>query len=174
MSPDHSKAFDLTGRIAIVTGGNGGIGLGMARGLAAHGATIVVAARNPEKNEGAVTELRGLGATAEAIPVDVADEASCNALVASSHKPPRWLGPAACDARNAMVPVDVRLMIAAKLHAPAHTPVEPAARVTPEGSENWRDTAASYRVSPNTVNVAPSDASAAELLAVRRTQNAFT
>jgi NAD(P)-dependent dehydrogenase (short-subunit alcohol dehydrogenase family) len=38
--------FDLTGRVAIVTGGNGGIGLGMARGLAAAGATVVLAARN--------------------------------------------------------------------------------------------------------------------------------
>ena len=84
MPVDHASAFDLTGRVAIVTGGNGGIGLGMARGLAAHGATIVVAARNPEKNAGAVAELRAMGATAEAIRVDVADEASCIALVAST------------------------------------------------------------------------------------------
>ena len=41
--------FDLSGRVAIVTGGNGGIGLGMARGLAAAGAAVVVAARNREK-----------------------------------------------------------------------------------------------------------------------------
>jgi 2-deoxy-D-gluconate 3-dehydrogenase len=78
---DHATAFDLTGRVAIVTGGNGGIGLGMARGLAAHGAAIIVAARNLEKNERAVAELRGIGAEAEAIAVDVTSEASCNALV---------------------------------------------------------------------------------------------
>jgi len=84
VSIDHSKAFDLTGRVAIVTGGNGGIGLGYARGLASHGATVVVAARNAQKNERAVAELRALGATADAIPVDVADEASCNALVATT------------------------------------------------------------------------------------------
>ena len=46
------KPFDLTGRVAIVTGGNGGIGLGMARGLAAAGAPVVVAGRNATKNAG--------------------------------------------------------------------------------------------------------------------------
>ena len=51
--------FDLTGRVAVVTGGNGGIGLGMARGLAAAGARVVVAARNAEKAEAAVAELGG-------------------------------------------------------------------------------------------------------------------
>ena len=51
--------FDLTGKVAIVTGGNGGIGLGMARGLAAHGATIVVAARNAEKTAAAVDGAAG-------------------------------------------------------------------------------------------------------------------
>ncbi|MFI4949186.1 MAG: SDR family NAD(P)-dependent oxidoreductase, partial [Alphaproteobacteria bacterium] len=54
--------FDLTGRVAIVTGGNGGIGLGMARGLAQAGATVVIAARNAEKSLTAVAELEGLGA----------------------------------------------------------------------------------------------------------------
>jgi len=73
--------FDLTGRVAIVTGGNGGIGLGMGRGLAEHGAAVVVAARNREKSARAVAELRGLGAQAEAIEVNVDDEASVDALV---------------------------------------------------------------------------------------------
>jgi 2-deoxy-D-gluconate 3-dehydrogenase len=49
--------FDLTGRVAVVTGGNGGIGLGMARGLATAGARVVVAARNAEKAEAALAEL---------------------------------------------------------------------------------------------------------------------
>jgi 2-deoxy-D-gluconate 3-dehydrogenase len=74
-------AFDLKGRVAVITGGNGGIGLGMGRGLAEAGAAVVVAARNREKSGRAVEELRGLGAEAEAIEVDVADEGSVNALV---------------------------------------------------------------------------------------------
>jgi 2-deoxy-D-gluconate 3-dehydrogenase len=49
--------FDLTGRVAVVTGGNGGIGLGMARGLAAAGARVVVAARDAGKAEAAVAKL---------------------------------------------------------------------------------------------------------------------
>jgi 2-dehydro-3-deoxy-D-gluconate 5-dehydrogenase len=76
--------FDLKGRVAVVTGGNGGIGLGMARGMAAAGAAIVVAGRNREKSARAVKELEGLGARAVVIDVDVTDEASVNALVRSS------------------------------------------------------------------------------------------
>ncbi len=75
------KLFDLTGRVAIVTGGNGGIGLGMARGLAQAGATILVAARNAVKNEAAVKALVALGARAAAVQVDVSREASCRAMV---------------------------------------------------------------------------------------------
>ena len=73
--------FDLTGKVAIVTGGNGGIGLGMAKGLASAGASIVVAARNREKADVAIAELEGLGARAEFVEVDVSDEASVNAMV---------------------------------------------------------------------------------------------
>jgi 2-deoxy-D-gluconate 3-dehydrogenase len=72
---------DLKGKVAIVTGGNGGIGLGMARGLASAGARIVVAARNQEKSRAAVAELARLGPEAVTIAVDVADEASVGALV---------------------------------------------------------------------------------------------
>jgi 2-deoxy-D-gluconate 3-dehydrogenase len=73
--------FDLTGRVAIVTGGNGGIGLGMAKGMAQAGASIVVAARDAAKNAEAVQALEGLGAQALAIRVDVTDDASCRAMV---------------------------------------------------------------------------------------------
>jgi 2-deoxy-D-gluconate 3-dehydrogenase len=73
-------SFDLSGRVAIVTGGNGGIGLGMARGLAANGATVVVAARNAAKSAAAVKELESLGARAAAIEADVSDEAAVNRL----------------------------------------------------------------------------------------------
>jgi 2-dehydro-3-deoxy-D-gluconate 5-dehydrogenase len=73
--------FDLKGRVAVVTGGNGGIGLGMARGLAGAGAAVVVAARNGEKNRRAVHELQALGADAQALEVDVAEEDAVRAMV---------------------------------------------------------------------------------------------
>jgi 2-deoxy-D-gluconate 3-dehydrogenase len=75
------RLFDLSGRVAIVTGGNGGIGLGMARGLAEAGAAVVVAARNRDKSAQAVAELQRLGAQALAVEVEVTSEASCRALV---------------------------------------------------------------------------------------------
>lgn len=78
--------FDLTGRVAIVTGGNGGIGLGMARGLAAAGASIVIAGRNQAKSEAAVTELATSGVKAIALTVDVNDTAAVKAMVADTLK----------------------------------------------------------------------------------------
>lgn len=66
--------FDLKGHVALVTGGNGGIGLGMARGLARAGASVAVWGRNPEKNAAAVIELRDLGVDSEAFRCDVAAE----------------------------------------------------------------------------------------------------
>ena len=71
--------FDLSGRLAVVTGGNGGIGLGMARGLAAAGATVVLAARNAEKGEAAVASLNG--GKGGFIAFDVADEGSCRTMI---------------------------------------------------------------------------------------------
>jgi len=77
--------FDLRGKVAIVTGGNGGIGLGMARGLAAAGARIVVAGRNRAKSAAAAKELAQLGAGgALAIDVDVTDARSVEALLAQT------------------------------------------------------------------------------------------
>ena len=67
--------FDLTGKVAIVTGGNGGIGLGMACALATAGADIVVAARNMSKTEKAVERLALSGVRTLGITTDVADEA---------------------------------------------------------------------------------------------------
>jgi 2-dehydro-3-deoxy-D-gluconate 5-dehydrogenase len=74
-------AFDLTGRVAVVTGGNGGIGLGMATGLAAAGAAVVVAARNIEKGEAAVAMLAASGTRSAFVAFDVADEDSCRAMI---------------------------------------------------------------------------------------------
>src|SRR5712691_9489914 len=73
--------FDLSGRVAIVTGGNGGIGLGMAQGLAAAGAAVVVAARNRDKSEAAVAALTALGAPSAFMALDVGDPASCQAVL---------------------------------------------------------------------------------------------
>src|SRR6476661_7298998 len=75
------QLFDLSGRVAVITGGNGGIGLGMAKGMAAAGATIVVAGRDVAKSGAAVKELEAAGGKATAIPVDVLQETSCRALV---------------------------------------------------------------------------------------------
>ncbi len=73
--------FDLAGRVAIVTGGNGGIGLGMARGLARAGARVVVAARNEAKSKDAVRELEALSPGSRAIATDVTDQAAVRRLV---------------------------------------------------------------------------------------------
>ena len=67
--------FQLEGRVAIVTGGNGGIGLGMARGLARAGARVVIAARDEAKSKDAVKELEAFGAEARTVTTDVTDEA---------------------------------------------------------------------------------------------------
>ncbi len=76
-----NKLFELSGKVAIITGGNGGIGFGMATGLAASGATIVVAGRNSSKSAAAVAKLELAGASAIAIDVEVTDEASCKNLI---------------------------------------------------------------------------------------------
>lgn len=76
--------FDLSNRVAIVTGGNGGIGLGMARGLANAGAAVIVAGRNAEKNSAAVVELEALGAKAIAVEVEITSEASCRAMIGAA------------------------------------------------------------------------------------------
>jgi 2-deoxy-D-gluconate 3-dehydrogenase len=78
------RQFDLTGKVAVVTGGNGGIGLGMAKGLAKAGAAIVVAGRNREKSEAAVGELKRHGSKAAFIEVDVEKEASCRSLMSAA------------------------------------------------------------------------------------------
>ena len=78
--------FDLTGRVAVVTGGNGGIGLGMARGMAEAGAAIAVAGRNVKKSEAAAAELAKLGVKTAVLEVDVASEASCRKMIDNTVK----------------------------------------------------------------------------------------
>ena len=76
-------AFDLAGKVALVTGGNGGIGLGMAKGLADAGASVMVAGRDADKNRRAVEALGGNAAT---IAVDMAEESGCRAAVDAAAK----------------------------------------------------------------------------------------
>ena len=65
--------FDLTGHVALVTGGNGGIGLGMAEGLAAQGAAVAIWGTNPAKNDDAVERLGEFGVDVHAVVCDVGD-----------------------------------------------------------------------------------------------------
>ena len=75
------KLFDLTGKVALVTGGNGGIGLAMAKALGEAGAKIVVAGRNQEKNDQSIKILQSLDIDSTSLIVDVVDEVSCNKLI---------------------------------------------------------------------------------------------
>ncbi len=75
------KLFDLKGRVALVTGGNGGIGLGMAQGLAAAGAAVMIAGRDRDKSAAALRDLVATGAKAAQIEADVTREESCRAAV---------------------------------------------------------------------------------------------
>jgi len=68
--------FDLTGHVALVTGGNGGIGLGMADALAAHGADVAIWGTNPEKNDRAIERLGRHDVELLSIVCDVGDEAA--------------------------------------------------------------------------------------------------
>lgn len=75
------ERFDLRDRVAVVTGGNGGIGLGMARGLAMAGARLVLAGRNLEKSRAAAADLGSLGASVDVLEVDIRYEGSCRAMI---------------------------------------------------------------------------------------------
>ena len=79
MSINH--LFDLSGRVALITGGNGGLGLAMALGLAQAGANIAIAARNTDKTASALAEIQAEGVKAEGIQVDVTQEAEIEEMV---------------------------------------------------------------------------------------------
>jgi 2-deoxy-D-gluconate 3-dehydrogenase len=73
--------FDLTGRTAIITGGNGGIGKGIAAGLARAGASVVIAARNKDKSAATLDEFRSLGYRAAAVNCDVTKDGEAERAV---------------------------------------------------------------------------------------------
>lgn len=80
MQATVTDAFDLTGRVAVVTGGNGGIGLAIAEALSRAGAAVAIAGRQQEKTHRAVATLRQAGGHAIGLDTDVADERSCEAM----------------------------------------------------------------------------------------------
>jgi len=77
------KSFDLSGRLALITGSSAGIGLALAGGLAGAGATLVLNGRDPAKLDRASAVLREAGATVHALAFDVTDAAAVAAAVAS-------------------------------------------------------------------------------------------
>jgi NAD(P)-dependent dehydrogenase (short-subunit alcohol dehydrogenase family) len=84
------SAFDLTGKVAVVTGGAQGLGEGFAQALSEVGARVAIAARNDERNEAMAERLNGQGGEAIAVHLDVTDPGSVEAMVAQVH---RRLGP---------------------------------------------------------------------------------
>lgn len=80
-----SSPFDLTGHVGLITGGNGGIGLGMAKGLKAAGADVAIWGTSPEKNAAATTELDAIGiGKVVALKCDVSDESQVDDTFAAT------------------------------------------------------------------------------------------
>ena len=84
MTVPAASPFDLSGHVALVTGGNSGIGLGMAEGLAAHGADVAIWGTNADKNAAAAEALRTHGGRVLDLVCDVGDEAALEEAMAAT------------------------------------------------------------------------------------------
>ncbi len=80
------RLFDLSGSVALITGGNGGIGLAFGKAMAEAGARVMVAGRNTKKNAAAVEQIQSLGAEADSIEVDITDTEACRRMVQETVK----------------------------------------------------------------------------------------
>ena len=119
--------FDLTGRLALVTGGGSGLGFAIAQGLAGAGARIAINGRNAAKLEAAAVRLSGMGFDVRVVPFDVTDSAAVRASVREIE---RVAGPVDILVNNAAVnkraPLDTyaegdwRELLAANLDGPFH------------------------------------------------------
>ncbi len=94
--------FDLTGRVALITGGNGGIGRSIALGFAQSGASVAILGRNEQKNQKVLAELEGAGAPSIAIQADITDTEQIAPAVARVEKE---LGPISILVNNAGIGV---------------------------------------------------------------------
>lgn len=97
------KMFDLSGKVAVVTGGNGGIGRGIALGLAEAGAAIAILARNEEKNRATLAEIGKFGVPAAAITLDVTRRADLEPAMSEVE---RRLGPVDILVNNAGIAIN--------------------------------------------------------------------
>jgi 2-deoxy-D-gluconate 3-dehydrogenase len=97
------KMFDLSGNVAVVTGGNGGIGRGIALGFAEAGAAVAILARNEEKNRAVLAELEKFGVATAAVTLDVMRRADLEPAIDAVEKK---LGPVDILVNNAGIAIN--------------------------------------------------------------------